>query len=677
MVTPSLTSACISNGIGWQTECDDHFTKMTCTKVSDIEIDGHNKNMVIGMNSDYQECPKNHVLVGFCFSGLYFYPSGLSCDGNEAGIVCAPLKFNECVNTNDVLDNDIDLEYRLTSNGIHIADKDSYSFWKAENYQNGVCVLGDVLAHGNEWTDNMHILVRGLSDTAVKPPKNVQKAKHQPFSDLELFDLEPESGYHCLGQIVEKKGQTEVSHKRDYCCVRKDLTVAAELKTDNGYVFPVRDRADTQGLVGGHFYYSNVWGRRAFGSVMRLLRVDHVNVRASFDMRGPKGRPIRINEARADLIAEVDGKFSIWRADILAEKVHRAGDIVTKSYEKPNFHFLLNPLDDRALMEPMSWTALKLHSWNNWLFKHNVTFWRPDCPTNYVAVGDVLTLNDAKNQTVKPETTDASCIHKDYITQDQREMQHLRTFEADILLFDLEKYVPAKVMKGKNWLRHESVQYVAEKPVLHSRVIEIKYYYESKEIDPSKIEGMRKASVINRSYFPQCATRSYEYATGTSHSHSTANEIELGGHVSMDVPKIKGLGGNVAGEVTFGIDWENADEEGESESSSIDATLEMPEESQLSVNILRRKYKQNIPYSALIEKTYFDGNKAFQVAKGVYEGVSTSEIIVDYSKIKFLNGESRYEDSTGLVFKYGDNEKTWFNLGSDDLYKKPHVKQPV
>ena len=68
--------------------------------------------------------------------------------------------------------------------------------------------------------------------------------------------------------------------------------------------------------------------------------------------------------------------------------------------------------------------------------KHNVTFWRPDCPTNYLAVGDVMTVNDSKNETVKPDKTDASCIHKDFITQDQLEMQHLRTMEADKRSFD-------------------------------------------------------------------------------------------------------------------------------------------------------------------------------------------------------------------------------------------------
>ena len=231
--------------------------------------------------------------------------------------------------------------------------------------------------------------------------------------------------------------------------------------------------------------------------------------------------------------------------------------------------------------------------------------------------------------------------------------------------------------KTKNWLRHDSVQYIAEKPVSHTKILEIKYETESKKIEPSEIKGMRKASVINRSYFPQCATRSYEYTTGVSHSHSVGNEIEMGGEASVQTPKIKGLGGKMGGAVTFGFGFENSGETSDSDSTVVDATLEMPEESQLSVNILRRTFKQNIPYRSLIEKTYFDGSKAFLVTKGVYEAVSTSEIIVDYGEIKFLNGDSRYEDSPGLVYKYGENKKTWFNLGSDDTYIPPNVKQPV
>ena len=319
LVTPSLTSVCVSDRGGMNLECDGAFTKLVCTKVSGIEIDGHNKNMVIATTPDNHQCPKNHVLVGFCYSSMFAWPSGPSCDGQEGGIVCAPLKFHECANTDDVLDNNIDLEYRFTTHSIHTGNKrnhfthESISFWKAENYQNGVCALGDVLTYGHD-ADNMHVLVRGLSDTAVKPPKNVKKAKYQPFSDLVLYDLEPEPGYHCLGQIIDKKRAQHVSHKRDYCCLRKDLTVAAEMKNNGGWVSPVRDRADTQGLVGGHFYHSNVLGIRAmYGGFMRLLRVDHVNVRASFDMRGPKDRAIRLHEARADLIARVrtlDRRFS-------------------------------------------------------------------------------------------------------------------------------------------------------------------------------------------------------------------------------------------------------------------------------------------------------------------------------------------------------------------------------
>ena len=79
----------------------------------------------------------------------------------------------------------------------------------------------------------------------------------------------------------------------------------------------------------------------------------------------------------------------------------------------------------------------------------------------------------------------------------------------------------------------------------------------------------------------------------------------------------------------------------------------------------------------MIEKTYVDGSKAYTYITGVYNEVSTSEIVVEYGEIEFLNADSRYEDSPGLIYKKGEQEKVWFNLGSDDQYEKPDKKQPV
>ena len=101
------------------------------------------------------------------------------------------------------------------------------------------------------------------------------------------------------------------------------------------------------------------------------------------------------------------------------------------------------------------------------------------------------------------------------------------------------------------------------------------------------------------------------------------------------------------------------------------------------MSISRREYDQKIPYKSVIEKTYVDGTKAYTYITGVYNEVSTSEIVVEYGEIQNLKGQpitgdSRYEESPGLIFKKGQHEKKWFNLGSDDQYKNPkQPKQPV
>ena len=53
----------------------------------------------------------------------------------------------------------------------------------------------------------------------------------------------------------------------------------------------------------------------------------------------------------------------------------------------------------------------------------------------------------------------------------------------------------------------------------------------------------------------------------------------------------------------------------------------------------------------MIEKTYVDGSIGYQVIKGIFKGVSTSEIMIHYGQIEFLNAATRYEDSPGKHFK--------------------------
>ena len=69
------------------------------------------------------------------------------------------------------------------------------------------------------------------------------------------------------------------------------------------------------------------------------------------------------------------------------------------------------------------------------------------------------------------------------------------------------------------------MQYIAEKPVVRSRMVEVKYDVTSKVVDPENVKGLRMASVINRSSFPQCATRSYEFTVGQTSSYSVRHGL--------------------------------------------------------------------------------------------------------------------------------------------------------
>ena len=87
-------------------------------------------------------------------------------------------------------------------------------------------------------------------------------------------------------------------------------------------------------------------------------------------------------------------------------------------------------------------------------------------------------------------------------------------------------------------------------------------------------------------------------------------EIELG--LTLDIGQKPPLPKSM----TFSFSLETSDEVSKESTSSVDATLEMPEDSQLSVSILRREYDQKIPYKSVIEKTYVDGTKAYTYVTG-------------------------------------------------------------
>ena len=91
--------------------CAGKHHSLQCTKFKDTLIDGHNSYFVLDSEPDNtgetQKCPSNYALVGFCSSDEQNH-----CDGHSFSITCAPIKFKECINVDDLLNSEIDLQYR-------------------------------------------------------------------------------------------------------------------------------------------------------------------------------------------------------------------------------------------------------------------------------------------------------------------------------------------------------------------------------------------------------------------------------------------------------------------------------------------------------------------------------------------------------------------------------------
>ena len=84
-------------------------------KFVDVTFDGHDSQIVLEVDvSKKVVCPVNYAMIGFCSSD-----KENSCDGKWGSITCAPIKFDECINAADVLDSNIDLQYRNLFNQLY------------------------------------------------------------------------------------------------------------------------------------------------------------------------------------------------------------------------------------------------------------------------------------------------------------------------------------------------------------------------------------------------------------------------------------------------------------------------------------------------------------------------------------------------------------------------------
>ena len=73
-------------------------------------------------------------------------------------------------------------------------------------------------------------------------------------------------------------------------------------------------------------------------------------------------------------------------------------------------------------------------------------------------------------------------------------------------------------------------------------------------------------------------------------------------------------------------------------------TAFVPERSKISVSITSQEYTVNLPYTAWIEKVYYDGTRAKKFTKGIFDGVDMREYMIQYGKIESLEGRLNNDD---------------------------------
>ena len=73
------------------------------------------------------------------------------------------------------------------------------------------------------------------------------------------------------------------------------------------------------------------------------------------------------------------------------------------------------------------------------------------------------------------------------------------------------------------------------------------------------------------------------------------------------------------------------------ESDAVAMTAFVPERSKIPISITANEYTVALPYTAWLEKVYYDGTRERKFTKGIFDGVDVKEYMIQYGKIESLD----------------------------------------
>ena len=613
------------------------------------------------------------------------------------------------------------------------------SFWKTKNLQSDACSLGDVMNFGN--TDygeegrvgrlrskKPHILVKENTEygigVALKHPDGFEV--DYTYGKLKLYRMKEPQGYKCLGGVARAGDEEPIA--TDYCCVMSIFTGPGEQslvyskqpdskKKHPGYLSQiVRSAYDTMGVIGGQFLSQEKLYKKdrsiSTTSLFKhysLLREDGLHVQQAFEMKGASNMFIQLNEVGVTAIWKLNctvekcpdkdestvfkEDFGIYRANVNENQV-LLGDIFAPGDTVPDIGFSAKGLEDDAISPPLGFLEVPFPKLNG---DENLKLWEAQCITGFSPLG--LMATPIVNGTApKPKVETFGCINDKYFDNGQgvRYTYKLRgegSNNKDI--FTMDKMVPRSATQETNhfmvfdrnsnagqnkakMLATKYIQYRAEKPLLEQTMIEVALDFESEVVDPRQLEELDKGEVENYSHIPQCATRvsKVENTEKENFMFSIGGKLEAGVKMAFGTSFIAsimsmGLKGTFTGEKG------NLDSTDKTDSTTISATLTVPENAKMSVAIMAKDSERNIPWQGVMKKTYMDGSVRYVNQRGVFNGVATSEAWIELSDFHLFGGEKRYTDKIGLIFEEIDNTEIWKNTGGGFNYEQGTAKEEI
>lgn len=560
--------------------------------------------------------------------------------------------------------------------------------WRPLVYQKGFCALGDVYSGDKKRAPpakNTVLVKAGNDGDAVIHPTSFTEVWNDHGSggtfDVTVYKMNAPAGYTCIGGATVGSYEDEPV-KNHYCCVKNEYLVEGQYQNvykDTGTgaskylgLWEVIAGADPSGVEASLIVPNGEVGYPAPKDKGYLLKHDHEHVKVVWELLNPPKTALYLYEVTTQLEHIWDdhgsgctyGDLDIFRATSDPDNgYYSVSDVAVPYWYNENLAFLLKTADKKdkiSFSNPLGYTQIWYTDW----YKKPIRIWRPVCDDNYMSLGFVATATDNQEP---PPIGKIYCIHSDYVTYGNKDNNFELVWrnagsKGDwVQIFEAVSYKPVEqgiramfarkheydVPINPYFLKTGNFTHVAEKPVVKVEIYTVTYDLENEDKvkEPASIY---KTYVINKSDQQQSCEREVEYTTTktTSFSFSTSVSFGITTSVTASVPLFASTTTELSQEQTMSFD--SGEETSVSKTDSITAKVVVPGKKKMETTITGSKYITDIPYTAAVKKTYFDGTQSFGQTAGIFNGVEVSEITVIYGEALDLtedDWESDEDDS--------------------------------